>query len=60
MAATTTVANNGTQTLNILLGNGDGTFQNPITFAAGVGAGDMGIADFNNDGRLDFANRWQP
>ncbi len=53
--ATTTVANNGTQTLNIFLGNSDGTFQTPITFPAGVGAGDMGIADFNNDGRLDFA-----
>jgi len=53
--ATTTVANNGNQTLNILLGNGDGTFQNPITFAAGVGRGDMGLADFNNDGLLDFA-----
>lgn len=53
--ATTTVAINGTQTLNIFLGNGDGTFQTPITFPAGVGAGDMGIADFNNDGRLDFA-----
>jgi len=53
--AATTVSNDGSQTLNILLGNGDGTFQNPITFAAGVGSGDMGIADFNNDGLLDFA-----
>jgi hypothetical protein len=52
--ATATVSNDGSQTLNVLLGNGDGTFQDPITLAASIGRGDIGIADFNNDGLLDF------
>jgi hypothetical protein len=46
--------------LNILLGNGDGTFQAPIVFAAGQADGTYSlsaveVADFNNDGLLDFA-----
>lgn len=46
--------------LSILLGNGDGTFQNPIAFdigQAGKGWGNFnfGVADFNDDGKLDFA-----
>lgn len=42
--------------LNILLGNGGGTFQNPISFVTAQDAGPtIGMADFNNDGRLDFA-----
>jgi hypothetical protein len=45
--------------LNILLGNGDGTFQSPIVFAAGQADGAyflsaVDVADFNNDGLLDF------
>jgi hypothetical protein len=45
--------------LNILLGNGDGTFQPPIVFAAGQADGAyylsvVDVADFNNDGFLDF------
>lgn len=39
----------------IFLGNGDGTFQNPITVAVGNGASQLAIGDFNNDGRLDLA-----
>jgi hypothetical protein len=44
---------------SILLGNSDGTFQSPIAFdltKAGKGWGNstFGVADFNNDGKLDF------
>ena len=42
--------------LKVLLGNGNGTFQNPIMFMTAQDAGPtIGMADFNNDGRLDFA-----
>lgn len=42
-------------TLAILLGKGDGTFQNVFAFPAGSGYGTIlgGIGDFNNDGKLD-------
>jgi hypothetical protein len=46
----------GNQTLNVFLGNGDGTFANPITFSVAHGSyGLLSVADFDNDGRLDFA-----
>jgi len=43
--------------VSFLLGNGDGTFQPAVNFAAGVGLppGPMAIGDFNGDGRLDVA-----
>jgi hypothetical protein len=46
------------QTLQISLGNGDGTFQPPISFPAGVSQsffyyGPL-LGDFNGDGKLDF------
>jgi len=42
--------------LNILLGNGDGTFQAPISFAIPpANFATFGVADFNGDGLLDFA-----
>jgi len=45
--------------LSILLGNGDGTFQSPIAFdlsPSGKNRGNntFGVADFNDDGKLDF------
>lgn len=40
-------------TVNILLGNGDGTFQPGIAFAAG--ALSLAVGDFNGDGVLDLA-----
>ena len=42
-------------TMAILLGKGDGTFQNSFAFPAGSGYGTIlgGIGDFNNDGKLD-------
>ncbi len=56
--ATVTADNSGNQTLNIALGNGDGTFQTPIAIPAGqvtYPSGLLAIADFNHDGLLDFA-----
>jgi hypothetical protein len=42
-------------TMAILLGKGEGTFQNSFAFPAGSGYGTIlgGIGDFNNDGKLD-------
>jgi len=37
-----------------LLGNGDGTFQSPITSYPGVSVYPVGLADFNGDGKLDI------
>ena len=48
-------ANEGSNDVSILLGNGDGTFQAPRTFAAGAGPIAVTADDFNGDGRLDLA-----
>jgi len=37
------------------LGNGDGTFQSPVTFGAAAPNGAIVAGDFNGDGKLDFA-----
>jgi hypothetical protein len=44
-------------TFNVMLGNGDGTFQNPKAFAANPDFffDELITGDFNGDGRLDFA-----
>jgi hypothetical protein len=46
------------QTVAILLGNGDGTFQTPIEFAGGVNPLEhhygFFMGDFNHDGKLDL------
>jgi len=39
--------------LEVLLGNGDGSFQNPVSNAGG-GTGPMVTGDFNGDGKLDL------
>jgi hypothetical protein len=39
----------------VLLGNGDGTFQNAIHFQAGGYYSHVAVADFNGDGKLDLA-----
>jgi hypothetical protein len=53
---TATVDSSFNQTANILLGDGNGSFQNPITFAEGIAYlfPSVGVADFNNDGKLDI------
>jgi hypothetical protein len=40
--------------INILFGNGDGTFRAPTAFVAGPNPATVAVADFNNDGTLDF------
>jgi hypothetical protein len=45
-----------TGSVNILLGNGDSTFQAPRAYAAGSAPGSaVATADINHDGRLDLA-----
>ncbi len=56
--AVVAVDKNGRQTIAILLGNGDGTFQTPIEFVGGLNPrlhryGFL-MGDFNNDGKLDL------
>jgi hypothetical protein len=53
---TTASANGFDQNVSTLLGNGDGSFQNPLTSnQGGTAGGDMTAADFNSDGVLDLA-----
>jgi len=42
-------------TVSILLGNGNGTFQAPLEFSTGTLAFGVAAGDFNGDGRLDIA-----
>jgi FG-GAP-like repeat/FG-GAP repeat len=39
----------------VLLGNGDGTFQEAVNYAAGVSANFVAVGDFNGDGKADLA-----
>lgn len=41
-------------TVRILLGKGDGTFQAPVTYAAGSFPAPVVVSDFNGDGKLDL------
>ena len=41
--------------MSILLGNGDGTFQNQVTYAVGSGPVALVTGDFTGDGRTDLA-----
>jgi hypothetical protein len=45
---------NISNTVSVLLGNGDGTFQPRITFGAGNRPTGVVIADVDNDGRMDL------
>jgi hypothetical protein len=49
------VANSGSNTVSILLGNGDGTFTTKSTPAAGSGSNWVVVGDFNEDGIPDLA-----
>src|SRR5207245_6840851 len=47
------VANAGSNTVSVLLGNGDGTFRPPLTFGAGSSPPSVAAGDFNGDGATD-------
>ena len=49
------VANTLSNSVSILLGNGDGTFRPQMTYAAGEYPQQIAMADFNGDGVLDLA-----
>jgi type II secretory pathway component GspD/PulD (secretin) len=51
------IANAGSNTVSVLLGNGDGTFVEAAgsPFAVGTQPRAVVVADFNGDGKLDFA-----
>jgi hypothetical protein len=48
-------ANIGDNTVSVLLGNGDGTFQSAQTSATGIWPEYVAVGDFNEDGKLDLA-----
>lgn len=49
------VSNETSNTISILLGNGDGTFKPHVDYAAESEPIEIVTGDFNNDGHLDFA-----
>jgi FG-GAP-like repeat len=49
------VANNGSNNVSVLLGNGDGTFQPALNFTVGSNPSSVAVADFNGDGKPDLA-----
>ena len=49
------VLNTGDQTISLLLGNGDGTFQPAKSQATSSTATGLAAGDFNGDGKLDLA-----
>lgn len=49
------VANLGANTISILLGKGDGTFQPHVDYAVGSSPLSIAAGDFNGDGKIDLA-----
>ena len=49
------ISDDKTKAIMVLLGNGDGTFQAPLAYFAGVWSEKTVVADFNGDGRADLA-----
>jgi hypothetical protein len=47
-------SSNNSNTVSILLGNGDGTFQAHTDYATGIEPQSVAVADFNGDGKLDL------
>jgi hypothetical protein len=48
------VANDGSNSVSVLLGNGDGTFGAAANFAVNTDPRQVAVADFNGDGKLDL------
>ena len=48
-------ANYSSGTISVLLGNGDGTFQAPVTYAVGSNPIAVAIGDLTGNGKLDIA-----
>ena len=49
------VTNSNDNTVGVLLGNGDGTFQPQVAYATGSRPLSVSVGDFNGDGKLDLA-----
>ena len=49
------VVDQGTNSVQIFLGNGDGTFQAPVSYAVGTRPSGIVVADLNGDGHTDIA-----
>ena len=49
------VVNQGSNTVSVLLGNGEGTFQPAVDYAVGTSPYSVAVGDFNGDGKLDLA-----
>jgi hypothetical protein len=47
-------SNGGAGTVDVWLGNGDGTFQSPVSYAVGAGPDALAVGDVNGDGKLDL------
>jgi hypothetical protein len=48
------VANEGSDNVSILLGNGDGTFQAAVDYGAGTDPDSVAVGDFRGNGKLDL------
>jgi hypothetical protein len=50
------ICNDNTSDISVLIGNGDGTFQQPsVTYVAGSNPSSIAVGDFNGDGVTDLA-----
>jgi hypothetical protein len=49
------VANQGTDNISVLLGNGNGTFNTAVSYVAGDMPRGITAGDFNKDGKIDLA-----